>query len=134
MKDIIYFVIFFFAVHLGCNFNKNNSKFDIKRTSWTLNRTQNCTDTIKFLDKNDVSYYYCGTGHFYEGNYHFNEDSIFIEILDDISWIDASKGKEVVKTLDLKYENDKLYVNNTKQKYSEFSYITRGTIFNRVNQ
>lgn len=134
MKKITYFFILFSAIYFGCNFNKNNSEFDFKETSWTLNRTRNCTDTIILLNENDVSYYYCGTGHFYDGNYHFKEDSIFIEILDDISWVDTSKGREVVKTLDLKYEKDKLYVNNTKQKYSEFSYITRGTIFNRVNQ
>jgi len=102
---------------------------NLKNTTWTFEVTEGCVDSIKFLSLKKFSYYYCGAGFIYDGNYSRKGDTIYTEILDYVSQIDASKGKSITCKLDFEYKDNKLCVVKKWEEYSMFTHLYRTQCF-----
>lgn len=144
MKFNIILLILFLCI--SCESNQNNQRsseskpdlentdFKLSETSWIVNVSDNCIDTLKFKTTDRLSFYHCGLGVLFDGNYVIKEDLVSIDILDYISQVDITKGKETVLNLELKYARDGFYVNSANGKTSEFNHLNTNTHFYQVSE
>lgn len=138
MKYILFVGIVLFC---SCGASQDNQKkfnmkskfesahFNLLETSWIVNVSNNCIDTLKFTTMDKLLFYHCGLGVMFEGNYYTEKEFISIDILDYISQVDITKGKETVLKLSLKYDNESLDVNKAEGKTNEFNHINHNTVF-----
>lgn len=134
MKKHIIILLLLISFLVACFQNDRKSvgevlKSQLDDTTWTFSITEGCIDSIKFLSPEKLSYYYCGIGFYYEGNYTHINDTIYTELLDYVSQVDASKGKSITCKLDFKYENNKLCLVKKWEEYSLFRHLYQTKCF-----
>jgi len=140
-----YIIFILIIISCSCGANQDNQKksdfkskfenanFNLSETSWIVNVSNNCIDTLKFTTIDKLLFYHCGLGVTFEGNYLIEQEFISIDILDYISQVDITKGKKTVLKLDLKYDNGSLYTKKADRKTNEFNHINHNTVFHKID-